>query len=132
MTKSTERVIRSDRFAKHLGIRLERVGSGRATTSLTVKKKMLNFHGVAHGGALFSLADAAFAAASNSHGTRALALSFEISYRRPGLLGDRLTALAVEESAGRKSALYHVLVTNQDGKTVAVCHGTVFKTGEKF
>lgn len=93
---------------------------------------MLNFHGVAHGGVIFSLADTAFAAASNSYGIKAMALNFDIAYRRPGLLGDTLTAVASEESKGERSALYHIKVVNQSGKTVAVCHGTVFRTGERF
>ena len=132
MTKPTERLIRSDPFAKSFGIRVLRIGRGTATASMKVNGKMLNFHGVVHGGAVFSLADAAFAAASNSRGVKSLALSFEISFRRPGLLGDSLTAVAVEESKGERSALYHIKVVNQSGKTVAVCHGTVFRTGERF
>ncbi|MDG6987760.1 MAG: hydroxyphenylacetyl-CoA thioesterase PaaI [Nitrososphaerota archaeon] len=132
VSHSTEKLIRSDPFSKSLGVHIIRLGKGEATTSLKVTRGMLNFHGVAHGGVVFSLADAAFAAASNSHGTRALALNFDIAYRRPGLLGDTLTAVATEESRGARTALYHIGVVNQDGKVVAACHGTVFMTGEKF
>lgn len=130
--KSLESKIRSDPFAKSLGIHVTRIGKGTATATLRVESHMLNFHGVTHGGVVFSLADAAFAAASNSHGTTALALNIEISFRRPGLPGDLLTAAASEESRGEKSALYHLKVTNQDKKVVAVGHGTVFRTGRRF
>ena len=114
------------------GVEVHDIGRGRSKASVKAKKWMLNFHGVVHGGMIFSLADTAFAAASNSYGTKAVAMNFEIAYRRPGLLGDTLTATATEESRGEKSALYHIKVVNQGGKTVAICHGTVFKTGEKF
>lgn len=130
VAKSTADLIRSDRFAKSLGIQVLHLGRGTATVSMKVSRKMLNFHSVAHGGAVFSLADAALAAASNSEGVRSLALDFGVSFRRPGLAGDTLTAEAVEESKGERSALYHIKVVNQDRKTVAVCHGTVFRTGE--
>lgn len=75
MTKPTERLKRSGPFAKSFGIRVLRIGRGTATASMKVNGKMPNSHGVAHGGAVFSLVDAAFAAANNSQGVKSLALS---------------------------------------------------------
>lgn len=100
--------IERDPFSKSLGIRLVELGEGYSKVVMTVTSDMLNFHGIAHGGAIFSLADAAFAAASNSHGQRALALCMSISYRSPAREGMELVAEAFEESlGGRTGPLSH-------------------------
>ena len=64
-----------DPFARFLGIELLELGEGYSRVALTVQDHMLNFHGLPHGGVIFSLADAAFAAACNSHGQVAVALN---------------------------------------------------------
>ncbi|MEX1407313.1 hotdog domain-containing protein [Hydrogenibacillus schlegelii] len=51
---------------------------------------MLNFHGTANGGAVFALADVAFAVASNSHGVPVVGVQMTISYMAPAGAGDRL------------------------------------------
>ncbi|MFQ6090313.1 MAG: hotdog fold thioesterase, partial [Candidatus Bipolaricaulia bacterium] len=61
-----------DPFARSLGIELLELGPGYGRAAMTVREEMLNFQGIPHGGAIFSLADAAFAAASNSHGRTAV------------------------------------------------------------
>src|SRR2546423_2938401 len=50
------------------GIRLDDVTPGRASLRMRVTATMVNGHGMAHGGDLFLLADAAFAYACNSPG----------------------------------------------------------------
>jgi len=71
--------IDSDKFAKFLGINLLDLKTGYSKVTMTITDDMLNFHNVAHGGAIFSLADAAFAAASNSYGQTSLALCMNIN-----------------------------------------------------
>ena len=75
-----------DRFARLLGIELEEVGPGFCRVGLTVTGDMLNAVGLTHGGVTFSLADFAFAVASNSHGRVAVALSAQATWssRRKG------------------------------------------------
>ncbi|MEW5922268.1 MAG: PaaI family thioesterase [Bacillota bacterium] len=68
-------IISNDPFAKFMGFALEELSPGYARLSTVFKKELLNFHGVIHGGAIFSLADAAFAASSNSHGKASLAVN---------------------------------------------------------
>jgi len=74
------RKISQDPFAKWMGMELEELTPGHARVAMTLTPAKLNFHGIPHGGAIFSLADAAFAAASNSHGQPAVALSMTIHY----------------------------------------------------
>lgn len=117
---------RRDAFSKHLGIEILEVREGYCRAAMVVKKEHLNFHGFVHGGAVFSLADTAFAAASNARNKTALALSVSVNYRRPVKEGERLLAEAVEESLGKSTGLYRMTVSTADNKLVAVCQGLVY------
>jgi acyl-CoA thioesterase len=124
--------IGQDPFASFLGIELLELGEGHSKVSMTVGEEMLNFHGIPHGGAIFALADVAFAAASNSHGQTAVALSVSINYLAAVPVGVRLYAEATEESLGNRTALYHLAVTSEDGTPVALAHGTVYRKREQL
>ena len=119
-----------DPYANTLGIRVLEVKKGYGKVSLTIREDMLNFHGVAHGGLIASLADVAFAAASNSHNRKALALNLNINYRRPAKAGDTLIAEAFEESLGKTTALYKIIVRDSRGNIIAVCQGLVYRMDE--
>jgi acyl-CoA thioesterase len=120
--------IERDPFARHLGIELLELSEGHSKVALTVSEGMLNFAGIPHGGVIFSLADAAFAAASNSHGQLSVALNVSISFLAAAPLGARLYAEATEENLGRRTALYRLAVTAEDGTLIALCQGTVYRT----
>jgi acyl-CoA thioesterase len=93
---------------------------------------MLNFHGIPHGGAVFSLADAAFAAASNSHGQTALALSMTISYLAAAAAGTRLVAEAQELRRGHRAGFYQITVKTEGGDLVATCQAVVHRKKDSF
>jgi acyl-CoA thioesterase len=122
--------ISEDPYARFLGIELLELNPGHSKVAMTVGQHLLNFHGIPHGGVIFSLADAAFAAASNSHGQVAVALNVSISYLAAVPLGTRLYAEATEESMGGRTALYRLAVTMEDGTLVALAHGTVYRKRE--
>jgi len=128
--KVVEKMMGDDAFSRWMGIDVEEIRPGFARLEMTVSPEMLNGFGVAHGGLAFSLADSALAFASNSHGRVALALENNISYTRKVEEGDRLTATAEELSLGNRIGVYRIAVTRQDGKTVAIFRGTVFRTSE--
>lgn len=119
--------INQDPFARFLGIELLELRAGYSRAAMTVGEHMLNFHGIPHGGAIFSLADAAFAAASNSYGQTAVALNVNINFLDTVPVGTRLYAEATEESLSRRTALYRLIVTTEEGTVVALCHGTVYR-----
>ncbi|WP_051276177.1 hydroxyphenylacetyl-CoA thioesterase PaaI [Desulfovirgula thermocuniculi] len=122
----------ADPFAAFLGIELVEVGPGFARARMAVTAEMVNAHGTTHGGAIFSLADAAFAAASNSHGVPAVALDMHISYLRKSAPGDVLVATAREENLTRRTGLYRIVVENQRQEAVAIAAGLVYRlAGEK-
>ncbi|MBF0470675.1 MAG: hotdog fold thioesterase [Gammaproteobacteria bacterium] len=118
---------RHDNFSNLLGIEIEEVREGYCRASMVVRSDMLNSVEMLHGGATFSLADCAFAVASNSHNTIAVGLDAHISYPAAGKLGDRVTATATELKLGKRTALYQVEVRNGDDKLLAHFTGNVFR-----
>lgn len=122
--------ISQDPFARFLGIELLELGPGTSKVTMIVQEHMLNFHGIPHGGVIFSLADAAFAAASNSHGQTALALAVTINYLAAVPVDTRLVAEATEESLGNRTSLYRLAVKAEDGTLVALAHGRAHRKKE--
>ena len=125
--------IQTDRFAAYLGAEIEAIEPGYSRVSLTVSEDMQNFHGMTHGGVLFSLGDIAFAAASNSHGQTAVALNVSISFLKATKAGDQLLAEAREQHLGGRTALYEITVTEQKtGQLVAKSQAMVYRKREYF
>ena len=105
---------KDDDASKGLGMEIVEVRQGQATLAMTVKPHMVNGQRIAHGGFIFLLADSAFAFACNSHNERAVAAQCNISFIRPGKLGDLLIATAREISRTGRSGIYDVRVTVDD------------------
>jgi acyl-CoA thioesterase len=124
--------LKSDSSASFLGVRITKIERGYAKAEVTVAERMLNFNEVAHGGFIYSLADVAFAAACNSYNQTAVALSFHITYRRPVTIGMRLIAEASEESSGKTTALYKIVVRTDGQRIVAICEGLAYKLESSF
>jgi acyl-CoA thioesterase len=103
-----------DDASKGLGMEIVEVKQGQATLAMTVKPHMVNGHGIAHGGFIFLLADSAFAFACNSHNQRTVAAHCDISFVKPGKLGDRLVAVAREISRSGRTGIYDVRVSADD------------------
>ena len=96
------------------GMEILEVKAGHAVLTMTIQPHMVNGHGIAHGGFIFTLADSAFAFACNSHNQRTVAAQCNISFIRPGKLGDTLVAAAREISRTGRSGIYDVRVTVND------------------
>lgn len=120
-------LVKSDPFAKYLGITLLEIGEGYAVGSMEVKPQLLNGHGITHGGAIFALADSVFGAASNSHGPSALALDIHISFIKATQEGEILQATARVENLTNKTGLYRMEVTDSSGQMVAIAEGRVIR-----
>jgi len=124
-----KRFVENDRFAKHLDIEMLEYSQGRAAARMVVRSHHLNSAGTVHGGAIFALADAVFAAASNSHGTLAMAINVSISYFKAVSSGT-LSASAEEVSLNPKLATYLIPVTDDKGNRIALFQGTVYRKKE--
>src|SRR3954468_18056565 len=105
---------KDDNESRGLGMEILEVKAGRATLAMTVKPNMVNGQGIAHGGFIFTLADSAFAFACNSHNERVVAAQGNITFVKPGKLGDRLVATAAEISRSGRSGIYDVRVSAND------------------
>jgi acyl-CoA thioesterase len=121
--RSAQAMWARDDASKWLGMSLDAVGPGTATTSFIVEKHHTNGHDICHGGYIFTLADSAFAFACNSYNQLAVAQHNTISFLRPGKLGERLTAIAREVTRTGRSGLYDVTVSNAEGKPIAEFRG---------
>ena len=114
---------KDDDASQGLGMKIVEVKPGQATLTMTVAPHMVNGQRIAHGGFIFSLADSAFAFACNSHNERVVAAQGNITFIRPGKLGDRLIATAREVSRNGRSGIYDVRVTVDDGTVIAEFRG---------
>jgi acyl-CoA thioesterase len=121
----------NDRFAAANGMRLVELRPGFAKTSLAVEERHLNNVGTVQGGAIFTLADFAFGAASKTGGKVAVAISTNLSFLQPTRSG-RLYAEATEVSRSRKLSVCSVRVTNDAGELVALFQGTAYIKNEPF
>ncbi len=119
----------NDRASRELGMQLQAVEPGRAVLLMSVRDDMVNGHDICHGGMIFTLADSAFAFACNSHNLNAVAAGARIDFLAPGRLGDRLTAVAQQVVQRRRSGVYDVTVTNQDGRVIALFRGNSQRIG---
>ncbi len=123
--------LKSDLFAKELGIELLSVKEGKAKVKMKITQNHLNSAGTVHGGAIFALADFAFEAASNSYGTLALGINVSISYFKAVSSGI-LYAEAKEISFNPKLATYLIDITNERGDIIALFQGTVYRKKDKL
>jgi len=105
---------KDDSASSGLGMTIVDIGPGRATLTMTVQPHMVNGQRIAHGGFIFTLADSAMAFACNSYNEKAVASHGDITFIRPGKLGDSLVAVAREISRSRRSGIYDVRVTVGD------------------
>ena len=125
--------IQSDPFARFLGAKVEIIKPGHSQVSLTITDDMINFNGITHGGVIFAIGDIAFAAASNSHGQKAVALNVGINFLKATISGDRLVAEAKEKTASGPIAFYDITIRDeQTGDIVAKSQDLVYRKKEWF
>lgn len=122
---------RRDLFAEFVGIELLDAQDGRATARLRLKDHHRNSIGLIQGGAIFTLADLAFAAAVHSRGQIAVAIHCSISYLKAAK-GDLLHAEAEEVSCGPKIAVYTVRITDASGEVISLFEGMAYRKKESW
>ena len=117
-----------DRFARENGIRVVEVRTGFGRAEMMVEPRHLNSVGILQGGALFTLADLAFALACNSHGVVAVGCQVDVTWFKAVRTG-LLTATAEEVSRTHKLSTCLVRVTAGDGELVALFKGIAYIKG---
>lgn len=129
LEQTVRRFFDDDAFARHCQIELVSVEPGRAVARMMAGAHHLNGYQIVQGGAIFTLADFAFAAASNSHGTIAVAINVSITFikaAKPGVL----KAEAREIARNPKLGTYSVDVRDEQGELVAQFQGLVYRKNE--
>ena len=104
-------LFQDDRFATLNGAQITEIGDHFAKCELELEKRHRNALGAVMGGATFTLADFAFAVASNWEKPGTVSLSSNITYLG-GVKGSRLIAEAHRVKDGRTTCYYHVTVTD--------------------
>ena len=122
----------NDEFSKWLGIKIVEVKEGSCTLSMTIREEMTNGFKIAHGGITYSLSDSALAFASNSQGRKSVSVETSISHTKQCLIGDTITAKAIEKSISNKIAIYEITITNQREEVVGLFKGTVYRTSKNW
>ncbi len=121
-----------DQLSRHLGIELVAMRPGYCRTRLALAPHMVNGHGLPHGAIIFALADFAFAAACNSSGRTAVALSMDIHFLAAARPDGILTAEAVEIRRGGRTAFCRMTVTDETDTLIAELHGMAYRKNEQF
>lgn len=121
--KDLIKFVEKDKFAAYVGMKIIQVDTGHAVTQMELNENHLNGVGIVQGGVIFTLADYAFAAASNSKGYSTLGINAGISYFKAPQ-GRVLTAEAREVSASNRLSTYNVDVFDENKNLVARFTGT--------
>jgi acyl-CoA thioesterase len=125
-----EAIFLGDAYINGFGAELLEWGGGHATFRLRPQSRHTNFVGSVHGGALFSLADAAIGVASNSWGRMSLLLTAEGQFLSAAPVGDALVARATERSRTRRTAAFAIdVVSEADGILRSTVQAMCFRTG---
>ena len=127
ISRAIFRQFEAEAFGKKFGLKLTDVQEGYARVEMQFTNDMENMFGMAHGGAIFSLMDAAFEVASNSHGTMAVALSMNIHYLATPAKGAMLAAEAREINKTRRTAAYDIKAMDDSGNLLATCQSIVYR-----
>lgn len=112
-------VFSNDRFATEMGAVIDDIGDTYAKVSLTITEHHRNASGGVMGGVYFTLADFAFAVASNHKKQGTVSISSDISFVGVPKT-DRITAETQLIKNGRSTCCYNVSITDSIGTPVAM------------
>jgi acyl-CoA thioesterase len=121
----------SDLFATQVtGVEILEASAGHAKCMLHLEPRHMNCLGVPMGGAIFTLADYAYAIASNFDQKAAISTSGQITYLSQAR-GDTLYAVADSIRSGRSTNFFKIEITDNLGNDVAYMTMNGFVLPEK-
>ena len=130
-TETIKKIFKNDRYAALTGVEIVEARTGYCKACLIIEDKHMNAANVVQGGAIFTLADLAFAVAANSHGQLALAINVNISFLKAAS-GGILYAVATEVTEPGRLGAYDVLVTDDEGEIIARFNGMVYRKNKQI
>jgi acyl-CoA thioesterase len=126
-----KKIIRNDRYAVHSGIELTEVRPGYAKAEMKIKDYHLNAGNVVQGGAIFTLADFAFAAAANAYGNLTLSIQTSIYFHK-GVGCGTLYAVAQAVKIGQNIGNFEVRVSHDSGALIATFTAVAYRKDIPF
>ena len=117
-----------DEFARQNGIEIVEMAEGYAKTQVRIEPRHLNAGGYVQGGVLFTLADLAFAVATNSHGTLTVTSTANITFVK-GATGGLISAQAQELVNSRHLPFCEVRITDDTGNLLAIFTASGYRKG---
>jgi acyl-CoA thioesterase len=115
---------KNEPVASFLGLKLLELSPGFARVSMAMKPEYINFNGMIFGGIISSVADQAFAYATNSAINPNVASQFNIHFIAAAGEKDELTAECRVLKSGKRVCVSEIRVINQAGKLIAIATGT--------
>ncbi len=115
-----------------LGIYIKTVQPGICVLTMDIQDRLINPQNIAHGGAMFSLADTAIGMATRSKNRIVRTLESSINFLHPVRLGDTLSATGTIVSFGSKIIVGQAEIVNQNNTPVAVMTGTFYNKEKLF
>jgi len=126
-----KKISAGDTFSKLVGTELKELRPGFAKATLRITEHLVNVYKMAHGGAIFALADLVCEASGNSYDEPAVAVQTSIQYLAAGKSGDLLTASANLISRFDSFGMIEFEIKNQEGSLLSTGHQTVIFKGKK-
>ncbi len=124
-----QHMLGNDAASRAMNIEIVDVSPGHATIRMSVTQSMTNGFDICHGGVLFTFGDSALAFAANTYNDLAVLAGASIDLLRSVSVGAVLTAEAVEQNRGARTALYDVTIADDAARTIAVMRGRVMRMG---
>ncbi|MRR14526.1 PaaI family thioesterase [archaeon] len=119
-------------YIRAFGMSVVDLEEGRSVLQMKTNENMNNMFDCTHGAAIYSLMDAAFELAVNSHGTVAVALGVNVNYLNAPHPGEVLQAEGREVNRSRKIAACQINVTGEDGRLIATCQALAYRKKEEL
>jgi acyl-CoA thioesterase len=116
--------VEKEPVGRFFGMKLLDLSPGQARVSMKLRPEYLTFNGYIFGGIITSIADQAFACATNSMGRPSIATQFNVHFIAAAAPGDELIAEGKVLRKGRRVDVCEIAVTNQEGKLIARATGT--------
>ena len=117
---------KGDRFAASNGMSIFSIYDGGCVCKAQIRDDHRNALGGIMGGVIFTLADFAFAVASNNDHRPTVSLDSDIRFLSASK-GSELTAKAELVKSGKTTSVFHVIVTDEFEREIALFTGTGYK-----
>ena len=124
--QEAQEFFKNDRFATDNGAKIDYLDDEKCICSMELTEKHRNALGGVMGGAIFTVADLAFAVSSNNAHCSTVALDINIHFLSPPK-GNKLFAESRCVKSGRTTSIYEIKVTDDTGRDVALFIGTGYK-----